>query len=91
MTENSAGAVSTRSDTRQNLESVLSRLGATPLTWVPRCQSDAREILLALDPAYPRQWFSGNQGQELGGMAVFAVAGAYRPLGLLDHLESIAN
>lgn len=29
--------------------------------------------------------------QELGGMAVFGAAGAYSPLGLLDHLERIAN
>ena len=55
---------------------VLLCVGATPLTWVPRRQCNAREILLALDPTDPRQWLSANQRQEPGGMAVVGVTGA---------------
>lgn len=64
-----------RSDTLPN-QDILSRLGAIRLTWVPRCQGDAREILLALDPTDPCQRLPGNQTQELGGMAVFGATGA---------------
>lgn len=79
-----------RSDTLPN-QDMLSRLAATPLTWVPRCQGDAREILLALGPSDSRHWLPGNQTQELGGMAVFGAAGAHGLLSFLDHLQRIAN